>query len=220
MVRPTESPGLYVQMVGRGMRPKCHTDHCLILDFAGNIKRHGPIFSVLPPNKKGDGTGEAPVKVCDNCDELCHAACKECPCCGEPFPEPARPAFRIHDDDIMGQGNHVLDVTSWQWRRHISYTSGKPMLTVRYYGNLSQAPVVEYFPLTHGGYAGEQAARKLATICTSSGMDIDDARIKDLKDAARALTKGRPPDRITYKKDGRFDRVVSRSWGKHLNEQN
>ena len=38
MLRPTMSASLYVQMAGRGMRVKSHTDHCLVLDFAGDRK--------------------------------------------------------------------------------------------------------------------------------------------------------------------------------------
>jgi DNA repair protein RadD len=43
MLRPTMSASLYVQMAGRGMRVKSHTDHCLVLDFAGVVEAHGPI---------------------------------------------------------------------------------------------------------------------------------------------------------------------------------
>lgn len=41
--RPTKSMSLYIQMAGRGMRLKSHTDHCLVLDFAGLITTHGPV---------------------------------------------------------------------------------------------------------------------------------------------------------------------------------
>jgi DNA repair protein RadD len=34
MLRPTHSPGLYVQMMGRGMRIAEGKKDCLILDFA------------------------------------------------------------------------------------------------------------------------------------------------------------------------------------------
>ncbi len=43
MLRPTMSEGLYIQMVGRGMRVAEGKDNCLILDFAENIKRFGPV---------------------------------------------------------------------------------------------------------------------------------------------------------------------------------
>jgi superfamily II DNA or RNA helicase len=43
MLRPTASKGLYEQMVGRGMRLFDGKEDCLIVDFAGNILRHGAI---------------------------------------------------------------------------------------------------------------------------------------------------------------------------------
>jgi superfamily II DNA or RNA helicase len=43
MMRPTQSKGLYEQMVGRGMRLFEGKEDCLIVDFAGNILRHGAI---------------------------------------------------------------------------------------------------------------------------------------------------------------------------------
>ena len=46
MLRPTLSTGLYVQMVGRGTRKAEGKTNCLILDFAGNVRRHGPVDSV------------------------------------------------------------------------------------------------------------------------------------------------------------------------------
>ena len=46
MLRPTLSTGLYVQMVGRGTRKADGKVNCLILDFAGNCRRHGPVDRV------------------------------------------------------------------------------------------------------------------------------------------------------------------------------
>ena len=46
MLRPTKSAGLYVQIVGRGCRLAPGKSDCLVLDFAGNIARHGPIDAV------------------------------------------------------------------------------------------------------------------------------------------------------------------------------
>ena len=56
MARPTLSPGLYLQMAGRGMRVKSGKyKDCLVLDFAENIARHGPVTSVVPPRAKAKG---------------------------------------------------------------------------------------------------------------------------------------------------------------------
>ena len=136
MLRPTLSTGLYVQMAGRGMRPKSHTDHCLVLDFAGVVQTHGPITAVNPKKATGKGDGEAPVKVCESCKELNHISAKECAACGEPFPPPPPIKHRLHDDDIMGLDATEMDITDWQWRRHTSRASGKEMLRVTYYLSL------------------------------------------------------------------------------------
>lgn len=42
-VRPTESLVLYVQCVGRGLRLSEGKENCLIMDYAGNLERHGHI---------------------------------------------------------------------------------------------------------------------------------------------------------------------------------
>lgn len=39
--RPTKSLGLYLQMLGRGLRPAPAKQDCLVLDHAGNVHRHG-----------------------------------------------------------------------------------------------------------------------------------------------------------------------------------
>ena len=41
LTRPTMSLSLYLQMVGRGLRPKQGDGDCVILDLAGNSLRHG-----------------------------------------------------------------------------------------------------------------------------------------------------------------------------------
>lgn len=46
MLRPTLSPGLYVQTIGRGTRLAKGKTDCLVLDFAGNARRHGPVEAI------------------------------------------------------------------------------------------------------------------------------------------------------------------------------
>lgn len=86
MLRPTQSAGLYVQCIGRGTRLAPGKENCLVLDFAQNIERFGPIDAIRV-KKKGKGEGDAPVKVCPECDSYVHAAARECPDCGHVFPE-------------------------------------------------------------------------------------------------------------------------------------
>ena len=55
MLRPTMSPGLYVQMAGRGLRIAPGKNDCLVLDFAGVVEQHGPITAVRAPPKRVTG---------------------------------------------------------------------------------------------------------------------------------------------------------------------
>ncbi len=101
-VRPTESLVLYMQCLGRGLRLSEGKTDCLILDYAGNLDRHGdidnPIINkALTQNSEGNPDyciecfhcnsmntvmarrciGVKDEKRCDHWFEF-----KECPCCG------------------------------------------------------------------------------------------------------------------------------------------
>ena len=210
-LRSTMSPGLYLQMAVRGMRPYSGKTDCMVLDFAGVVQQHGPITAIQPPRKPGDGQGEAPVKSCEKCWELVHISAKVCPACGEEFPvaEPEQD-LRLRNDDIMGDGSSELAITSWQWRKHISRTSSKEMLAVTYYGSLNDKPIREYFPVTHIGYAGEKALNMVGFIASKAGVSFTPGG--DLVDWAETLNAGSPPSLIKYKMDGKYHRVISRSW--------
>ena len=211
MLRPTMSASLYVQMAGRGMRVKSHTDHCLVLDFAGVVETHGPITNVQPPKKGGDGNGEAPVKACENCDELVHISATVCPACGHPFPEREAKKLQLRDDDIMGLEGQEMEVTSWTWRWHTSKASGKEMLAVTYYGSLSDAPITEYFVIFHEGYAGQMARQKLVAIAKNANC-LDAYAYAKLDIAQDMNKKSTPPSMIEYRKDGKFFKVTRRKW--------
>ena len=211
MLRPTMSPGLYVQMAGRGLRIAEGKTDCLVLDFAGVVEQHGPITAVNPPPKKGDKVGEAPVKVCDNCQEICGLSARVCPACGTPFPEPVRPTLKLSNLDIMGFEGTDLEVSSWTWRKHISRASGKEMLSVSYYGGLSDPPVTEYLAVTHDGYAGEKSRRLLSEVAHRASVDLDYGAT-DLHQMAQILTEGQPPSAIEFKREGKFFSIIRRMW--------
>ena len=210
MARPTMSPGLYVQMAGRGMRLKRHTDHCLVLDFAGNVARHGPITAIAPPGKKGKG--EAPTKTCPECEEIVHAAVRACPNCGHQFPPPEQEEsqeIKLHDDDIMGLRPREMQVSSWRWRKHIGRTSGKEMLTVTYYGLATS--VIEYVLVTNEGYAGDKARKLVFQIATMSKTQPIKPEIT-VDELADVMNTGSPPQSIVYRMEGKFFKVLQRQF--------
>ncbi len=91
LFRPTLSPGLYYQMVGRGLRTHESKQDCLVLDFAENVVRHGPIDMLSARQREaGDRPpGEAPARECPECHEVVGIGFARCPECGHEFPPPA-----------------------------------------------------------------------------------------------------------------------------------
>ena len=59
----------------------------LILDYAGNADRLGPVDNIAPPPQPKRGKkGNPPVKLCENCFTVVHPSVRICPGCGEAFP--------------------------------------------------------------------------------------------------------------------------------------
>ncbi len=101
LVRPTLSPGLYYQMVGRGFRLHGGKTDCLVLDFGGNVLRHGPVDQLRVDGVGSNGNGPAPAKECPQCHEIIAAGYAQCPACGHAFPPPER---RTHDGTASSEG--------------------------------------------------------------------------------------------------------------------
>lgn len=90
LLRPTQSLGLFLQQVGRTLRPASGKDRAIILDHVGNCITHG-----LPDDerewslqgelkfkrKKGDEEPDIKVKQCPACFVM-HKPAKLCPVCG------------------------------------------------------------------------------------------------------------------------------------------
>jgi superfamily II DNA or RNA helicase len=96
LLRPTQSEGLYLQQVGRVLRPAPGKDHALILDHVGNVHRHGFPDDVrtwtLDDARRRTGKGGPAAPAVRTC-ESCFAAFKPapvCPCCGAECAAPAR----------------------------------------------------------------------------------------------------------------------------------
>lgn len=96
LLRPTQSLGLYLQQVGRVLRPAPGKAAAIVLDHVGNVHRHGwpddpRQWSLDDRVARARSTGEqAPtVRTCPEC----FAAFKPapiCPCCGTPAKLSAR----------------------------------------------------------------------------------------------------------------------------------
>lgn len=200
MLRATKSTGLYVQIVGRGMRLSPGKTNCLVLDFAGNIKRHGPIDSIkLRKNKKGETeVVGAPTKTCPQCESEIHAAMKECPDCGFVFPE------REIKLEREAETAEILSKPEWRVITGVSYSThrkvGSPDSMRVIYEITRYYSVSEWVCFNHDGYAREKAVSWwLKRGKKPAPRSVDEAlgRISELK----------KPSRICVKTEGKWDRV-------------
>jgi DNA repair protein RadD len=167
-LRPTTSSSLMVQMFGRGTRPYPGKENCLVLDFAGNTKRLGPINDPVIPKKKGKGAGEAPVKVCPQCNCYVHASVRFCtgvmqhggPCNYEFVFETKLKQGASTEELIRGD----LPVVETFKINHINYTlyqklDRPPSMKVSYYCKYRMFE--EYVCIEHPGFASHKARKWL-----------------------------------------------------------
>lgn len=120
MVAPTMSPGLYVQICGRGMRTHPSKKDCLVLDFVGNIERHGPITCVRPPRAAGSrGSGETHERTCVICP-VCRMASElgtaECADCGHLF----RQERQVNHDTVAASVDIMAPLPEPEWMQVFS----------------------------------------------------------------------------------------------------
>lgn len=158
MLRATASTGLYVQICGRGTRLAGGKENCLVLDHAGNVARHGPV-DMVNPKTPGKGGGEAPIRMCPECDEICHAAARVCSCCGFEFPpsEDVKITARPSDAPILSTDEPVWrEVTGRTFRRH-EKVGGLPSVRVDY--SLGLELQKEWLCPQHTGFPKQRADR-------------------------------------------------------------
>ena len=118
--RPTMSLALYLQMVGRGLRPKPDGGDCLILDLAANALTHGlpedyREWSLEP--RGAQKSGEAPVVICPLCEAVSPAARHNCRVCGFSFGKECDRCGRwrarrrwIYESECGDAHQHVCDL--------------------------------------------------------------------------------------------------------------
>lgn len=89
-LRPTKSLSLWLQQVGRVLRPAPGKDHAIILDHVGNTLRHGlpddeREWSLDGRKKRAGGGGDAfPIRQCPSCFTV-HRPAPSCPTCGHEY---------------------------------------------------------------------------------------------------------------------------------------
>jgi len=161
LLRPTKSPGLHIQMIGRGSRIYPGKTHCLVLDYAGNVKRLGPINAVVVPDgkKKKRGVKQILVKPCEVCGCLHHLKVKVCNVCGFEFKFQEKITSKFNDNKVIQK-----EFKQEEWLKvsyvdfHIHKKKDRPnSLRVCYFcGSLA---FNEYICYDHTGFAKVKAIK-------------------------------------------------------------
>ncbi len=167
MLRRTMSPGLWVQMLGRGTRPCPETGKtdCLVLDFAGNTRRLGPINDPVIPRKKGKGGGDAPVRICDNCGTYNHAAARFCCFCNEEFTFAPKIVASAGTDELIREDVPIVEiynVTTVNYYLHekknrMGEATAPPQIKVEYFCEGGLHRFQEFVQFEHPGYPSKKA---------------------------------------------------------------
>ena len=200
LVRATRSTGLFIQMVGRGLRTHPGISDCLILDFGGNFERHGPIDQPHVKTKSNGHEGKAPVKICPECRRALPAALRTCECGYEFQPQERKIELAASRSSPLAPPPEWLEVDSLSYRHHDK--PGKPpSLRVDYRTGLARHS--EWVCFEHGGYARQKAV----TWWCRRGPDVP---VPDtVEEALRYVTALREPTHILVAPDGRYTKIVN-----------
>jgi DNA repair protein RadD len=209
MLRPTKSIGLYVQICGRGFRRHESKTDTLVLDFAGNVARHGPVDKIRIRSKwekraEGDGPLEVmPMKECPECHMLAPIAARKCEC-GYEFPfDKAMHGTEADSADIVAALAKPKDFAV----EHVSYArhekAGKPAsLKVSYVVAGGLLTYSEWVCIEHDGYARKNAGKWFGRRGMMCPHTVDEALL------LASLNRIPAPVQITVRTEGKYDRII------------
>tara|TARA_E500000081_G_scaffold147265_1_gene171313 strand:- start:1460 stop:3142 length:1683 start_codon:yes stop_codon:yes gene_type:complete len=120
LTRPCSYKATMVQMIGRGLRtvnqdefPGVVKSDCIVMDFGTSVLTHGSLDDAvnLDGSQNDDAQGDAPVKICSNCDAEIPLNVRECPICGH---EIERPEPEILEDFVLTEVD-LMERSPFRW---------------------------------------------------------------------------------------------------------
>ncbi|GAA4443311.1 DEAD/DEAH box helicase [Novipirellula rosea] len=216
MLRPTMSPGLLYQCVGRGFRLHSDKQNCLVLDFGGNIERHGPIDQIKPKEKATRTDQTPPAKECQKCHALVACGYANCPECGHPFPPPDREVHEakaseagVLSGEVTDTQHAVQDVIYRIHRKRDADEDAPRCLRVDYMIGLDHWQS-EFICIEHSGYARRKAEAwwrdRCLDPCPTSAEEALDIADAGLLAPAETLT-------IRSIAGQKYDRIIKQTLG-------
>jgi DNA repair protein RadD len=176
-----------------------------VLDFAGNVMRHGPVDAIALPaaraGSKAEGAAAAPpAKICPGCGAIVAIGLRECRDCGHVFPPP-EPGI-----EATATTEAIMVLTApeeWQDIRDVGYRRhrkpGAPdSLRIDYL--IGTRVVSEWVCVEHTGYAREKAVAWWRLRGEGPPPDTVDA-------ALTRVTELRRPTEAVLVREGRYHRI-------------
>jgi len=213
LCRPTKSPGLHVQIVGRGLRPHPGKENLLVLDLSGNVRRHGDLDEpavVVPGAQSSRGARDdgPPMKTCPSCFSVVPAASMECQECGHIWP---REEENENNDPVVmrevTKGPWSLQVVEILPRYHVS-RRGNPMLKliITASENGSIIPTTFYHFMDIEGRGSSYGRAKAARLWLRLGGR--EPVPETISEAIQRFDELRWPDEVAVVQKGRYLNVV------------
>ena len=212
LARATESPGLLLQMVGRGFRLFKGKDLCWVLDYGGNFERHGPVdsatYGIDTIKPAATGEGEAPKRICPQCFTENPAGAKRCFGCGLEFPK--KPKVLVASDESVLVKPEWLEVEETIYQRWKGKDGKKDTLRATYVikqdeNTIIKRRVSEWICVEHEGWAGKRAADWWMSVSRNTFPASIDECLEIINVIGIADIK-----RIKVKLDGKYHRVLYR----------
>lgn len=204
LLRPTKSPVIHVQTIGRGLRISPKKDHCLILDFAGNTERLGPINDIhVRKSRKGKEGGEPITKRCPVCDTIHHPRVKKCDYCGHAFKFKNNLSKHASTKDVIATGGSKwFTVTAIEYERYTKANSPE-IFRVKYQVGLRH--FYEYICIEHQGFAGHKGKH------WASRRGVEANTVSELLNQQENLSK---PKRIKVDTNGKYPQILEFDFNK------
>jgi hypothetical protein len=137
LLRPTASLGLYLQQVGRVLRPAPGKDAAIILDHVGNVTRHGfpddiRQWTLEHGARRAGGTQPTPsVRTCPACFASFRPA-PICPCCGVEY-QPTQYELQQIEGELI------------ELKRSNMFTPGEKVEVARYKDQWERGWKIDYY---------------------------------------------------------------------------
>jgi len=225
ILRPTESRGLLIQMIGRGLRLHPSKADVMILDYAANFEKHGDleeIFTKEAQSKKAGG-GDTETKLCPQCSKWVslgtrHCSCghyfisKECPDCGAENDITRRYCYSC-DAELIDPNEKLTSLANIDGRR-VSHVKG---LSLEPYFKTKETLKVSFS--TDGGVVNQFISPGsvymkyfLGKFLKCRGTRLDTFMQMPLKELAELRPLFTVPSEIVTKPNGKFLKVVEWSF--------